>query len=98
MSGHCSVNWTLSTGRSTAQVDYGSGSPAIAAWDEIGFFKGQKKIVLRNCGLINPNDIEEYIAIGGYRSLQKVLLEGTPELANEQLKLSRLRGRGGAGF
>jgi NADH-quinone oxidoreductase subunit F len=82
----------------TAQVDYGSGSPAIAAWDEIGFFKGQKKVVLRNCGLINPNDIEEYIAIGGYRSLQKVLLEGTPELANEQLKLSRLRGRGGAGF
>ena len=50
-------------------------------------FQGQKKIVLRNCGLINPDDIEEYIAIGGYQSLYKVLIDGTPELANEQLKI-----------
>jgi NADH-quinone oxidoreductase subunit F len=82
----------------TAQVEYGSGNTTIPAWHEIPFFKGQKKIVLRNCGLINPDDIEEYIAIGGYRSLQKVLLEGTPELTIDQLKLARLRGRGGAGF
>ncbi len=82
----------------TARVDYGSGGGTIPAWNEIGFFKGQKKIVLRNCGVINPGDIEEYIAVGGYRALQKVLLEGTPEATNEQIKLARLRGRGGAGF
>jgi NADH-quinone oxidoreductase subunit F len=82
----------------TARIDYGSGSPTIPTWDEVPFFKGQKKIVLRNCGLINPDDIEEYIAVGGYRSLQQVLRAAAPELAIEQLKLARLRGRGGAGF
>ena len=50
------------------------------------FFKGQKKIVLRNCGLINPDDIEEYIAVGGYQSLYKVLRDGTPESVIEQIK------------
>jgi NADH-quinone oxidoreductase subunit F len=82
----------------TAQINYGSGYPEIPVWNEIPFFQGQKKIVLRNCGLINPDDIEEYIAIGGYQSLYKVLIDGTPEAANEQIKASKLRGRGGAGF
>ena len=45
----------------------------------IPFFKGQKKIVLRNCGLINPADIEEYIAVGGYQALYKVLIDGRPD-------------------
>ncbi len=49
-------------------------------------------------GLINPDDIEEYIAVGGYQALYKVLIDGTPEAANEQIKQSRLRGRGGAGY
>ena len=49
--------------------------PELPAWDEVPFFKGQKKIVLRNCGLINPDDIEEYIAVGGYQSLYKVLID-----------------------
>ena len=70
----------------TAQIDYGRGHAAVPPWDEVPFFKGQKKIVLRNCGLINPDDIEEYIAIGGYQSLHKVLLDGTPEMVNEQIK------------
>ena len=82
----------------TTQIDYGRGHAAVPSWDEVPFFKGQKKIVLRNCGLINPDDIEEFIAIGGYQSLRKVLRDGTPETVNEQLKLARLRGRGGAGF
>ncbi len=82
----------------TAQMHFGDGYPNIPVWNEVPFFRGQKKIVLRNCGLINPDDVEEYIAIGGYQSLYKVLIDGTPELANEQLKISRLRGRGGAGF
>jgi NADH-quinone oxidoreductase subunit F len=82
----------------TAQIKYGSGYPTVPLWNDIPFFKGQKKIVLRNCGIINPEDIEEYIAIGGYQSLYKVLIDGAPELVNEQIKASRLRGRGGAGF
>jgi NADH-quinone oxidoreductase subunit F len=82
----------------TAQVRYGEGFPAIPLWRDIPFFKHQKKIVLRNCGLINPDDIEEYIAVGGYQSLYKVLIDATPEMVIEQIKASKLRGRGGAGF
>src|ERR1019366_3593052 len=62
----------------TAHVLYGSGYPKIPNWQEIPFFKPQKKIVLRNCGLISPDDIEEYIAVGGYQSLYKVLIDAPP--------------------
>ena len=62
------------------------------------FYKGQKKIVLRNCGLIDPEDIEEYIAVGGYKALLKTLRNGEPERVIEELKMAKLRGRGGAGF
>ena len=82
----------------TARVIYGTGYPNIPSWQDIPFFKPQKKIVLRNCGLISPDDIEEYVAIGGYQSLYKVLIEANPELVIEQIKASKLRGRGGAGF
>jgi NADH-quinone oxidoreductase subunit F len=82
----------------TARVVYGNGYPKIPSWQEIPFFKPQKKIVLRNCGLISPDDIEEYVAIGGYQSLYKVLIDANPELVIEQIKASKLRGRGGAGF
>ena len=81
----------------TAQVNYGSGRADVLPWDEVPFFKGQTKIVLRNCGLISPDDIEEYVAIGGYQSLRKVLRETTPEAANDLIKQAKLRGRGGAG-
>ena len=82
----------------TAHLKYGQGYPDIPLWDTIPFFQGQKKIVLRNCGLINPSDIEEYIAVGGYQALYKVLIDGRPENVVEQIKAARLRGRGGAGF
>ncbi len=82
----------------TAHVQYGTGFPKIPLWSEVPFFKPQKKIVLRNCGLISPDDIEEYIAIGGYQSLYKVLIDANPELVIEQIKAAKLRGRGGAGF
>jgi NADH-quinone oxidoreductase subunit F len=82
----------------TGHVKYGQGYPEIAPWNEIPFFKGQKKIVLRNCGLINPEDIEEYIGVGGYQALYKVLIDGRAEGVIEQIKAARLRGRGGAGF
>jgi NADH-quinone oxidoreductase subunit F len=82
----------------TGFVKYGPGYPEIAPWNALPFFKGQKKIVLRNCGLINPSDIEEYIAVGGYQALYKVLIDGRKEAVIEQIKAARLRGRGGAGF
>ncbi len=82
----------------TGHVRYGTGYPDIPNWDEVPFFSGQLKIVLRNCGLISPDDIEEYIAVGGYQALYKVLIDGTPDLVIEQIKASKLRGRGGAGF
>ena len=82
----------------TAHIKFGQGYPEIEPCAAIPFFKGQRKIVLRNCGLINPEDIEEYIAVGGYQALYKVLIDGRPESVIEQIKASRLRGRGGAGF
>ncbi len=82
----------------TAHIGYGTGYPAIPSWQDVPFFKPQKKIVLRNCGLISPDDIEEYIAIGGYQALYKVLIDANPELVIEQIKAAKLRGRGGAGF
>ncbi len=62
------------------------------------FFAKQKRIVLRNCGIINPDSIEEYIASGGYQAIQKALREYTPEQVIEIVLNSGLRGRGGAGF
>jgi NADH-quinone oxidoreductase subunit F len=82
----------------TGNLRYGRGYPEVPSWNEVPFFKGQKKIVLRNCGLINPDDIEEYIGVGGYQALYKVLIDGRPEVVIEQIKASKLRGRGGAGY
>ena len=82
----------------TGHVKYGTGYSDVPNWNEVPFFNGQVKIVLRNCGLINPDDIEEYIAIGGYQALYKVLIDQNPAAVIEQIKASKLRGRGGAGF
>ena len=82
----------------TGHVRYGQGYPEVPLWSDVPFFKGQKKIVLRNCGLINPDDIEEYIAVGGYQALYKVLIDANPAGVIEQIKASKLRGRGGAGY
>jgi NADH-quinone oxidoreductase subunit F len=65
---------------------------------DIGFFKKQVKIVLRNCGAIDPLKIEEYVARDGYQALSKVLTEMTPTDVIDLVKRSGLRGRGGAGF
>ena len=66
--------------------------------EEIDFFAKQQKIVLRNCGVIDPAAIEEYIARDGYQALAKALTRMTPEQVIEEVKASGLRGRGGAGF
>ncbi len=70
----------------------------VPLYNDIEFFKRQKRIALRNVGLIDPQVIEEYIAKGGYSSLGKILSKYTPEQVIEELKKSGLRGRGGAGF
>ena len=66
--------------------------------DELTFYKKQKRIALKNCGVINPEEIDEYIAFDGYKALEKVLKKMTPEEVIEVMKNSGLRGRGGAGF
>lgn len=71
---------------------------AIPHYKDIPFYNKQQRIILRNCGHINPERIGDYVAVGGYQSLRKVLLEMTPEQVIDEVKRSGLRGRGGAGF
>lgn len=70
----------------------------IKALSDTAFYKKQHRIALRNCGVINPEEIEEYIGTGGYQALGKVLTEMTPDEVIQVLLDSGLRGRGGAGF
>ena len=66
--------------------------------ENVDFFKRQVRIALRNCGVINPEEINEYIAYDGYKALAKALTEMKPEDVIAEIKKSGLRGRGGAGF
>lgn len=70
----------------------------IKSLNETDFYKQQMRIALRNCGVINPELIDEYIALDGYAALGKVLTEMTPQETTEVMLASGLRGRGGAGF
>lgn len=70
----------------------------IKSLNETDFYKKQHRIALRNCGVINPENIEEYIGNGGYSALGKVLTEYTPDDVIQTLLDSGLRGRGGGGF
>ena len=70
----------------------------VPNYDEIAFYKKQHRLVLRNCGHINPDSIEEYIGADGYEGLAKALLEMTPGQVVEEMKKTGLRGRGGGGF
>jgi NADP-reducing hydrogenase subunit HndC len=71
---------------------------AATSFSETPFYKKQVRIALRNCGVINPEDIDEYIAFDGYKALGTVLTTMTPESVIDLMKKSGLRGRGGAGF
>ena len=66
--------------------------------EDRAFLEKQTRIALRNCGIINPESIEDYIEAGGYQALERVLREMTPEQVIETIKISGLAGRGGAGF
>ncbi len=70
----------------------------VNSLDELNFYKKQKRIALKNCGVINPEDIDEYIAFNGYQALERVLRELTQDEVIDIIKNSGLRGRGGAGF
>lgn len=70
----------------------------IQSLNETQFYKKQNRVALKNCGVINPEDINEYIAYDGYQALGKVLTEMTPDEVIQIMKDSGLRGRGGAGF
>ena len=70
----------------------------IRSLNEVDFYKKQHRIALRNCGVIDPENIEEYIAFDGYKALAKCLTELTPEDVVDIVKRSGLRGRGGGGF
>ena len=70
----------------------------VNSLDELNFYKKQKRIALKNCGVINPEDIDEYIAFNGYEALERVLREYTQDEVINIIKKSGLRGRGGAGF
>jgi len=73
-------------------------SQTLVALEGIDFYQKQFRIVLRNCGVIDPDKIDEYIARDGYRALEKVLFEMTPADVIAELEKAGLRGRGGAGF
>ena len=70
----------------------------ISRQEDMPFYKKQMRIALRNCGLINPEDIYEYIALGGYEALGKSIGEMTRDQVIDSIKKSGLRGRGGGGF
>ncbi len=70
----------------------------IPYYRDIKFYNQQERVILRNCGHINPESLEDYLQVGGYIALKKVLREMTPEQVIDEVKKSGLRGRGGAGF
>mgnify|MGYP000560221927 CR=1 FL=1 len=86
-------------GREVKRLLYQKDKQAAGAKvEDIEFYQKQFRIVLRNCGVINPENIDEYIARDGYRALEMALFEMTPEQIISEIKASGLRGRGGAGF
>ncbi|MDD5288830.1 MAG: NADH-ubiquinone oxidoreductase-F iron-sulfur binding region domain-containing protein [Dehalococcoidales bacterium] len=76
----------------------GGGIEGIPMLFDLPMLKPQVRVILRNCGLINPERINDYIACGGYEALSRVLSGMTPEQVIDEIKRSGLRGRGGAGF
>ena len=99
--------WTRSFPNTSSRAASSSGCSTTAPWprintvkalDDVDFYRKQKRVALRNCGVIDPENIDEYIAFDGYKALQKVLTEMTPEEVIDTISKSGLRGRGGGGF
>lgn len=85
-------------GREVTRLLYNQEQKSLEKVEEIEFYKKQMRVALRNCGFINPEDINEYIGRDGYLALEKALFEMKPEEIVDEIKKSGLRGRGGAGF
>ncbi len=81
-----------------AQKDYSLLDQLVIKEDDAQFLSKQTRIALRHCGIINPDEIDDYTADDGYKALEKVLKTMTPEQVIEEIKISGLGGRGGAGF
>ncbi len=97
------VSEHLLKGRIVERLVYSDGAEedkdiAHLSLNDTAFYKTQNRVVLRNCGVINPEDIDEYIGMDGYAALGKVLTEMTPEDVIQVVTDSGLRGRGGGGF
>src|SRR5512139_3873883 len=94
------VEETLLKGRVVERLTYKepSGHQAVPFYGQIPFYSKQLRITLRNCGMIDPENIEEHIARDGYQALVKALSTMTPAQVVDEVKRSGLRGRGGAGF
>jgi NADH:ubiquinone oxidoreductase subunit F (NADH-binding)/(2Fe-2S) ferredoxin/NAD-dependent dihydropyrimidine dehydrogenase PreA subunit len=93
------INEHLVKGRVVQRLCYDPNQAKnLVAEANIPFYQKQYRIVLRNCGVIDPEKIDDYIARDGYKALEKVLFEMTPEAVVDEMLKSGLRGRGGAGF
>ncbi len=92
------VSEHLLKGRVVSHLVYVEDSGVPKALKDTDFYRLQHRIALRNCGVINPEDIDEYIGSGGYEALGRVLTQMTPDEVIEVILASGLRGRGGAGF
>jgi len=92
------INEHIVKGREVTRLLYKKEKKNVESIDEIDFYQKQLRIVLRNCGVINPESMEEYIAREGYMALEKALFQMTPEDIINEIKAAGLRGRGGAGF
>jgi len=93
------VDHTLKRGNPLPRLLYQEPSGGAVPWrDEIPFYHKQVRVILRNCGRINPAEIRDYIRAGGYAALAKVLSGMSPEEVIEEIGRAGLRGRGGAGF
>ncbi len=92
------INEQIVKGREVTRLLYNKEKKSAETVEEIEFYQKQLRIVLRNCGVINPEDLSEYVARDGYLALEKALFELTPQAIVDEIKASGLRGRGGAGF
>ena len=92
------LHTTVIDGEYIDRLGYSSQGTLYRKQEEIPFYRQQNRVVLEHCGRIDADSIEEYIAIGGYASLEKALFEMSEDQIIEEVKKSILRGRGGGGF
>ena len=91
-------NTTILKGEPVERLMYQQDGKIYPQQEAIPFYAKQTRLVLKNCGHINAEDVQEYIAVGGYEALEKVLFHMSPEEVVNQVLESNLRGRGGGGF